>query len=46
MARPRRRDLFLGLVVFVALWALPVSGQKGAASGQWRAYRGDEASTA
>jgi quinoprotein glucose dehydrogenase len=37
----------LGLVIFVAIWALPGSGQKGATSaGEWRAYRADEGSTA
>ncbi len=46
MARARRRYLLLGLFVFGALSALPVSGQKGAAAtGEWRAYRGDEGST-
>jgi quinoprotein glucose dehydrogenase len=47
MARPRRRHLLLGLFVIVATWALPGSGQKGAAlNGEWRAYRGDPGSTA
>jgi quinoprotein glucose dehydrogenase len=47
MLRPRRRHLILGLLVFVGLWVLPGSGQKGARTdGQWRAYRGDEGSTA
>ncbi len=47
MPRPRRRHLLLGLFAFVVLWALPGSGQKGARTdGQWRAYRGDEGSTA
>jgi quinoprotein glucose dehydrogenase len=46
MARPRRRYAFLGLFIFVAIWALPGSSQKGArVDGQWRAYRGDEGST-
>ena len=30
MAHPRRRYAFLGLFIFVALWALPGSSQKGA----------------
>jgi quinoprotein glucose dehydrogenase len=48
MPRPRRRYAFPGLfvIVFVALWALPATSQKGArVDGQWRAYRGDEGST-
>jgi quinoprotein glucose dehydrogenase len=47
MNRPRRRHLFVALFVVVAVWALPGSGQKGArVNGEWRAYRGDEGSTA
>jgi alcohol dehydrogenase (cytochrome c) len=47
MFRPRRRHvLVLGLVVAVTSWSLTGVGQTGAKNGEWRAYRGDEASTA
>jgi quinoprotein glucose dehydrogenase len=43
----RRQALVLGLVVAVASWSLTGVGQTGAVkTGEWRAYRGDEASTA
>ena len=38
--------LVLGLVVACASWSLTGDGQTGAKNGEWRAYRGDEASTA
>ena len=48
MGRPSRRQaLVLGLIAAVASWSLTGAGQTGAAkNGEWRAYRGDEASTA
>jgi len=47
MVRPGRRHvLVLGLVVAVASWSLTGIGQTGSKNGEWRAYRGDEASTA
>jgi quinoprotein glucose dehydrogenase len=47
MSRPgRRHALILGLVVAVASWSLTGIGQTGAKNGDWKAYRGDEASTA
>jgi len=47
MSRPSRRHaLVLGLVVAVASWSLTGVGQTGSKNGEWRAYRGDEASTA
>src|SRR6266536_3499545 len=47
MVRPgRRHGLVLGLVVALASWSLTGVGQSGAKNGEWRAYRGDEASTA
>ena len=46
MSRPgRRHALVLGLVVAVASWSLTGIGQTGAKNGEWKAYRGDEAST-
>src|SRR5215207_4692564 len=46
MIRPGRRHVVLGLVLAVASWSLTGFGQSGARNGDWRAYRGDEASTA
>jgi quinoprotein glucose dehydrogenase len=47
MSRPgRRHALALGLVAAVLSWSLTGIGQTGAKNGEWRAYRGDEASTA
>ena len=47
MVRPgRRHALVLGLVVGLAGWSLTGVGQTGSKNGEWRAYRGDEASTA
>jgi quinoprotein glucose dehydrogenase len=47
MVRPgRRHALVLGLGVALATWSLTGVGQTGAKNGEWRAYRGDEASTA
>jgi quinoprotein glucose dehydrogenase len=45
MVAHRRRYPACGLLVFVALWSLPGSGQKGSPSGEWRAYSADEGST-
>ncbi len=40
-----RRVVFLGLVIGLAVRSVPGSGQNGASNGEWRAYRGDAAST-
>lgn len=46
MVRPRRRHLVMGLCIALAAWAAPGLGQKGATTGEWKAYRADEGSTA
>ncbi len=47
MSRPRRLHVSLGCLLFaLAWWSLPASGQKGMGTGEWKAYRADEGSTA